>query len=352
LVVQQVGVSRNSDLVILWTLLGVAVAAPRVFMPLAATTQPLRPARKERRVEAVPVHPGLAAGYVFGLTVTALLAVAVMFIAWQKNVNYVLADHQARMARDFRLTDPQRAIAHYESATRLAPDLAKYQVERGDYYAALADGTLDSQRRMTFLEANYDADLMALSINELERDSNFQLAESAWRLASSGDIGKAQVTIERYMFPANLYGPGDNFDPSSSHVIPALILKMIEARNSGAKDVEVWGTGKPTREFLYVDDAAAGIVKAAERYDSPEPLNIGSGAEISIADLASLIAELTGFRGKLVFDKSKPDGQPRRALDVSRAKKAFGFEAATDFREGLRATINWWERTAGKKRDA
>jgi GDP-L-fucose synthase len=124
---------------------------------------------------------------------------------------------------------------------------------------------------------------------------------------------------------------------------------MIEARNAKAKEVEVWGTGKPTREFLYVDDAAAGIVKAAERYNSPEPLNIGSGAEISIADLAALIADLTGFRGKLVFDKSKPDGQPRRSLDVSRAKEAFGFEATTDFREGLRATIEWWEQTAGKK---
>lgn len=146
-----------------------------------------------------------------------------------------------------------------------------------------------------------------------------------------------------HVMPANLYGPGDNFDPNSSHVIPALILKMIEARESNAKTVEVWGTGKPTREFLYVADAAVGIVKATERYDSPEPVNIGSGAEISIGELAKLIAELCRFEGELVFNSTKPDGQPRRALDVSRAKEEFGFEAATDFREGLRATIEWWE---------
>jgi GDP-L-fucose synthase len=145
-----------------------------------------------------------------------------------------------------------------------------------------------------------------------------------------------------HVMPANLYGPGDNFDPGSSHVIPALILKMIEAKESGATQVEVWGTGKPTREFLYVDDAAKGIALATEKYDSPEPVNIGSGAEISIADLASLIAELCGFEGELVFNASKPDGQPRRALDVSRATAEFGFKAITDFREGLRSTIDWW----------
>ncbi len=146
-----------------------------------------------------------------------------------------------------------------------------------------------------------------------------------------------------HVMPANLYGPGDNFDPSSSHVIPALIKKMIEARDSGAGSVEVWGTGTPTREFLYVDDAAAGILLATERYDDSEPVNLGTGDEISIGELAKLIAELSGFKGELVFDMSKPDGQPRRALDTTRAAQSFAFKAETDFRTGLRKTIDWWE---------
>lgn len=146
-----------------------------------------------------------------------------------------------------------------------------------------------------------------------------------------------------HVMPANLYGPGDNFKPESSHVIPALILKIIEARDAGATGVEVWGTGDPTREFLYVDDAAAGIVQATESYDSPEPVNIGTGDEISIGDVARLIAELSAFKGGLVFDTSKPDGQPKRALDTGRARSAFAFAAKTDLRTGLRATIDWWE---------
>lgn len=150
-----------------------------------------------------------------------------------------------------------------------------------------------------------------------------------------------------HVMPANLYGPGDNFDPNSSHVIPALIRKMIEAREAGADEVEVWGTGKPTREFLYVDDAAAGIVQATERYDSPEPLNIGTGYEISIGDLARLIAEISGYSGELVFDSTKPDGQPRRSLDTSKAVAAFGFRVDTDFTIGLRNTIEWWEAQSG-----
>ena len=147
-----------------------------------------------------------------------------------------------------------------------------------------------------------------------------------------------------HVMPANLYGPGDNFDPDSSHVIPALIKKMIEARDSDADEVEVWGTGNPTREFLYVDDAALGIALAAERYDSPEPLNLGTGSEVSIRDLATLITELCGFKGKLVFDASKPDGQPRRVLDTSRAAGELGFEASVDLRSGLKATVDWWQK--------
>jgi GDP-L-fucose synthase len=145
-----------------------------------------------------------------------------------------------------------------------------------------------------------------------------------------------------YLLPVNLYGPGDNFDPASSHVIPALIKKFVEAVETGAESVEVWGTGAASREFLYVDDAAEGIALAAERYDRPEPVNLGAGFEITIRDLATLIADLTGFTGEIVWDITKPDGQPRRCLDVSRAEREFGFRAKTGFKDGLRATIEWY----------
>jgi GDP-L-fucose synthase len=145
-----------------------------------------------------------------------------------------------------------------------------------------------------------------------------------------------------FLLPVNLYGPGDNFDPRSSHVIPALIRKCIEAQRSGQFEIEVWGDGSPTREFLYVDDAAEGIMLATEKYSGPDPVNLGSGYEITIKDLAELIARLSGFRGQLVWDTSKPNGQPRRALDVSRAAQYFGFRAQMDFEEGLRRTIEWY----------
>jgi len=145
-----------------------------------------------------------------------------------------------------------------------------------------------------------------------------------------------------HLLPVNLYGPHDNFDPASSHVIPALIRKFLEAIESGARTVVCWGTGNATREFLYVEDCARAIVDATERYDSPEPVNIGAGFEISIRDLAHLIAELTDFRGEITFDTTKPDGQPRRSLDVTRARDAFGFTASTRFREGLSHTIAWY----------
>jgi GDP-L-fucose synthase len=145
-----------------------------------------------------------------------------------------------------------------------------------------------------------------------------------------------------YLLPVNLYGPGDNFDPTTSHVIPALIKKFVDAAESGARAVEVWGTGAATREFLYVDDAAAGIVLATEAYDGRDPVNLGSGHEISIRELAVLIARETEFRGEIVFDASKPDGQPRRALDVTRAEELFGFRARTSFMDGLRKTIEWY----------
>jgi len=145
-----------------------------------------------------------------------------------------------------------------------------------------------------------------------------------------------------YLLPVNLYGPGDNFDPQTSHVIPALIRKFVEAAERGAPAVEVWGTGAATREFLYVDDAAEGIVLAAEHYDGRDPVNLGSGQEMSIRELAETVAAETGFGGRIVWDTSKPDGQPRRALDVTRAAELFGFRARVGFAEGLRRTVEWY----------
>ncbi len=144
-----------------------------------------------------------------------------------------------------------------------------------------------------------------------------------------------------FLLPVNLYGPGDNFDPESSHVIPALIRKFVEARESGAEHVDVWGTGSASREFLYVADAAQGIVLATERYEGSEPVNLGTGGEISIRDLAEKIRELTGFSGEIRWDASQPDGQPRRCLDVQRAQE-FGFRAGTSFDEGLQRTLEWY----------
>jgi GDP-L-fucose synthase len=148
-----------------------------------------------------------------------------------------------------------------------------------------------------------------------------------------------------HLIPVNLYGPGDNFDPASSHVIPALIKKCIDARDAGRPAIEAWGTGAASREFLYVDDAAEGIVLAAERYDNGEPVNLGVGREITIRELTELIVQLTAFSGQIDWDPSKPDGQPRRALDTSRAWQRFGFRATTPFEEGLRRTIAWYEET-------
>jgi len=146
-----------------------------------------------------------------------------------------------------------------------------------------------------------------------------------------------------YLLPVNLYGPRDNFDLETGHVIPALIRKMVAARDAGEHEVVLWGDGSPTREFLYVADCARGIVDAAERFDGPEPVNLGSGMEISIRDLAALIAQHVGYEGEIVWDTTKPNGQPRRRLDVSRAKEFFGFEASVDFDEGVQRTVEWWE---------
>jgi len=146
-----------------------------------------------------------------------------------------------------------------------------------------------------------------------------------------------------FLLPVNLYGPRDNFRPESSHVIPALIKKCLEAKSSGAASIEVWGDGSPTREFLYVEDAAEGILLATEKYNKSEPVNLGSGMEISIKDLVTLIAKLSGFKGDLVWDTTKPNGQPRRQLSVERAWKEFGFKAQVGFEEGLHRTIDWYQ---------
>lgn len=145
-----------------------------------------------------------------------------------------------------------------------------------------------------------------------------------------------------YLLPVNLYGPRDNFNPESSHVIPALIKKMVDAKLDGRNEVVVWGTGKVSREFLYVDDAVEGILLATEKYDKSDPINLGISKEITIRELVCLIAELAGYKGKIMWDSSKPDGQPRRCLEISKAREEFGFEAKTDLNEGLKKTIDWY----------
>jgi len=162
-------------------------------------------------------------------------------------------------------------------------------------------------------------------------------------LLVQGQAYRAQYGFNAiYLLPTNLYGPGDKIDLETSHVIPALIRKCVEAKNSSRDEIVVWGDGSPTREFLYVTDAAAGIVLASERYDGAEPINLGSGFEISIKDLVHHIAKLTGFNGRIVWDTSKPNGQPRRRLDTSKAEQIFGFRARTNFDEGLRRTVEWY----------
>lgn len=176
-------------------------------------------------------------------------------------------------------------------------------------------------------------------------------------LAKKMLLVQAQAYRREYGFNAiflllvNLYGPGDNFDPETSHVIPALIRKCVEARDEGTRHIVVWGSGKASREFLYVEDAAEGIALATERYNKAEPVNLGAGFEVTIKDLVSLIARLTDFKGHIEWDATKPDGQPRRCLDTSRAEREFGFEARTPFKEGLKKTILWYEDQCQKERD-
>jgi GDP-L-fucose synthase len=173
-------------------------------------------------------------------------------------------------------------------------------------------------------------------------------------LAKKMLLVQAQAYRQQYGFnaifplPVNLYGPGDNFDLESGHVIPALIRKFSDAKAKGEKQVVLWGDGSPTREFLYARDAAEGLLLAAERYNGPEPFNLGSGQEIQIKELARLIAQMTGFKGEVIWDTSKPNGQPRRSLDTSRAEQYFGFRARTPLEQGLRLTIEWYNKNSHK----
>ncbi|MCZ2342418.1 MAG: NAD-dependent epimerase/dehydratase family protein, partial [Bacteroidales bacterium] len=180
-----------------------------------------------------------------------------------------------------------------------------------------------------------------------------EATNAPYGIAKKAQLVQAQAYRQQYgmnaitLLPVNLYGPRDNFDPHSSHVIPALIQKVISAREAGQPGITVWGTGAASREFLYVDDAAAGIVQAVERYDDPEPVNLGSGQEITIRALTTLIGELCGYAGEIRWDTSQPDGQPRRCLDTSRARERFGWQAHTTLRDGLAATIRWYEQIRG-----
>jgi GDP-L-fucose synthase len=179
-----------------------------------------------------------------------------------------------------------------------------------------------------------------------ETNAPYGVAKKA--LLTGAQAYRAQYEVEAiYLLPVNLYGPRDNFDLHSSHVIPALIRKMVEAQEHGADQIVLWGDGTPTREFLHVEDCAEGIWRAARLYDGQEPVNLGTGEEISIRDLAELVAELTGYDGEIVWDTSKPNGQPRRKLDTSRAEELFGFRAQRTLREGLTQTIEWYVAQAG-----
>jgi GDP-L-fucose synthase len=178
-----------------------------------------------------------------------------------------------------------------------------------------------------------------------ETNAPYGVAKKALLVGAQG-YRKQYGTNAIYLLPVNLYGPRDNFDLETSHVIPALIRKMVEAHERGDEEIVLWGDGSPTREFLYVDDCVEGLLLAADRYDGAEPVNLGTGQEISIRELAGLVAELSGFEGEIRWDESMPNGQPRRSLDASRAKALFGFEAKTPLREGLERTIAWYRANA------
>jgi GDP-L-fucose synthase len=224
----------------------------------------------------------------------------------------------------------------YENAIMGIELMEQARLARVDKFVQI--GTVCSYPKMAVVPFNED-DLW----NGYPEETNAPYGLAKKMLLVQGQAYRQQYGFNViHLMPVNLYGPGDNFDPASSHVIPALIKKCVDARDAGVGFLEVWGTGSASREFLYVDDAADGIVLAAERYDGPEPVNLGVGREITIRELVEGIARLTGFEGEIRWDATKPDGQPRRALDTSRARDRFGFVAGTNFDEGLRRTIEWY----------
>jgi len=268
--------------------------------------------------------------------------------------------------RDFDLTDPAGVAAAYDAArpdtvVHLAAEVGGIAANRANpgryFYANMAMGLHlieEARRRGTgkFVQVGTVCSYpkhtpVPFSEDELwngypeETNAPYGIAKKALLVMLQAYREQYGLTGV-YLMPVNLYGPGDNFDLESSHVIPALIRKCEEARVAGAAEVSCWGTGRASREFLYVDDCADAIVAATERYDGPQPVNLGASSEISIKDLTELIARLTGFEGRLAWDTSRPDGQPRRSLDTTRARELFGFEASTSLEDGLRTTIEWW----------
>jgi GDP-L-fucose synthase len=270
-------------------------------------------------------------------------------------------------SRDHDLTDPHVALALFERARpelviHLAAKVGGIGANRlhpGSYFRdnmALGLAVLEAARRTGVAKVVIAGTICAypkLAPVPFREDDLWngypEETNAPYGIAKKALLVMAQGYRQEYgsnfvmLFPVNLYGPRDNFDLETSHVIPAMIRKFIEAARRGAATVTLWGDGSPTREFLYVEDAAEGLVLAAERYDDPAPVNLGAGFEIAIRDLAALIARKTGFRGDIVWDPSKPNGQPRRLLDVSRARERFGFVARTPFDVGLERTIAWYQ---------
>ena len=264
--------------------------------------------------------------------------------------------HEDGAARLFRKTEPE--IVFHLAA--LAGGIGANRAEPGRFWHAnllmgthvLEQSRLANARKLVLLGTicSYPKHTPVPFVEAELWNGYPEETNAPYGLAKKMLLVQSQAYREQYGFnsifllPVNLYGPRDNFDPSSSHVIPALIRKCVEAQQTGAPEVVVWGTGAATREFLYVEDAAEAIVLAAERYDLSEPVNLGAGAEVAIKDLVGLIAKHTGFTGRITWDASKPDGQPRRMLDTDRAAKYFGFVAKTSFEEGLLKTIDWYRR--------
>ena len=279
--------------------------------------------------------------------------------------------------RDYDLTDPRRAAEAYDAARpdtviHLAAEvggIGANQANPGRYfYANMAMGLhLIEEARRRRIEKFVQVGTVCsypkhtpVPFSEDELWNGYPEETNApYGIAKKSLLVMLQAYREQYglngiyLMPVNLYGPNDNFDPATSHVIPALIRKCEEARVAGASEVSCWGTGSASREFLYVDDCADAIVAATERYDGPQPVNVGASREITIRELTELIARLTGFEGGLAWDPSKPDGQPRRCLDTRRARELFGFQASTPLDEGLERTIAWYrERGPGSRAEA